>query len=197
MCTPAISKLSDGVIVLTFFTPSDAPVLFEADGDAEHRRRFDFPDDFVPSLRHSENVIARWELERIASIRFAFAVRSVANGELLGGCELRPLGSGAASLSYWTYPQHRCRGVASRAATLACELTVAEFFDFRRLHRSSRILITFRRVKSQLAMDSKWSGSKTDASSMSSSFVLAARVSLDRGGVARQAVAADGAESHC
>ncbi len=132
MCTPAVSNRSDGVITLTFFTPSDAAALLEADGDAEHRRRFDFPDDFVPSLQHSENVIARWERERIACVRFAFAVRSVANGELLGGCELRPLGSGAASLSYWTHPEHRCRGVASRAVKLACELAVAEF-DFQSL----------------------------------------------------------------
>jgi RimJ/RimL family protein N-acetyltransferase len=128
----AITKLSDGVITLTFFMPSDAPFLLEADGDAEHRRRFDFPDDFVPSLQHSENVIARWEQERSAGERFAFAVRSVANGELLGGCELHPLGNGVANLSYWTYPRHRRRGVASRAVTLLCEVAVAEF-DFRSL----------------------------------------------------------------
>jgi RimJ/RimL family protein N-acetyltransferase len=132
MDAPRSPKLSDGVITLTFFARSDAPVLLEADGDAEHRRRFDFPDDFVPSLQHSENVIARWERERLAGVRFAFAVRSVANGELLGGCELRPLGDGAANLSYWTYPRHRRRGVASRAVTLACEVAVAEF-DFRSL----------------------------------------------------------------
>ena len=50
MDAPGISKLSDGVVTLTFFASSDAAVLFEADGDAEHRRRFDFPDDFVPSM---------------------------------------------------------------------------------------------------------------------------------------------------
>ena len=132
MDAPGISKLSDGVITLTFFAPSDAPLLLEADGDAEHRRRFDFPDDFVPSLQHSENVIARWERERLAGVRFVFAVRSAANGELLGGCELRPLSNGAANLSYWTYPRHRCRGVASRAVTLAREVAVAEL-DFRSL----------------------------------------------------------------
>lgn len=127
-----ISKLSDGVITLTFFAPSDASVLLEADGDAEHRRRFDFPVDFVASLQHSENVIARWEQERLAGARFVFAVRSVATDELLGGCELLPLGNGVANLSYWTYPRHRGRGVASRAVTLACEVAVAEF-DFRSL----------------------------------------------------------------
>ena len=106
--------------------------MVEADADAEHRRRFDFPEDFVPSLHHSQKVIARWEGERLAGIRFAFAVRSVASGELLGGCELRPLGNGDANLSYWTYPRHRGRGVASRAVALACEIAVAEF-DFRAL----------------------------------------------------------------
>jgi RimJ/RimL family protein N-acetyltransferase len=132
MHTGGISKVSDGVIALTLFAPSDAPVLLEADGDAEHRRRFDFPDDFVPSLQHSEYVIARWEQQRVAGVRFAFAVRDVANGELLGGCELRPLGNGAANLSYWTYPRHRRRGFASRSVRLACEIAAAEF-DFRSL----------------------------------------------------------------
>lgn len=132
MDASGVPKRSDGVITLTLFAPSDAPVLLEADGDAEHRRRFDFPDGFVPSLRHSQRVIARWERERRAGERFTFAVRSVADGELLGGCELRPLGNGAANLSYWTYPRHRRRGVASMAVTLVCELALAEL-DFRSL----------------------------------------------------------------
>jgi RimJ/RimL family protein N-acetyltransferase len=123
---PAILKMSDGVVSLDFFAPSDALVLREVDGDAEHRLRFDFPDGFVPSLEHSESVIARWQEERIAGTRFAFAVRSVAGGELLGGCELRPLGNAAANLSYWTYPRHRRRGVASRAVALACDVARTE-----------------------------------------------------------------------
>src|SRR5262245_11144709 len=120
-------EMSDGVVRLTFFESRDAFVLREADGDAEHRLRFEFPADFVPSLQHSETVIARWQEERIAGTRFAFAVRSVANGELLGGCELRPLGNGLANMSYWTHPRHRRRGVASRAVALACEVARADF----------------------------------------------------------------------
>jgi hypothetical protein len=69
MDAPRSSKLSDGVITLTCFARNDAPVLLEGDGDAEHRRRFDFPDDFVPSLQHAEDVIARWERERLAGVR--------------------------------------------------------------------------------------------------------------------------------
>jgi RimJ/RimL family protein N-acetyltransferase len=122
-------EFSDGIVTLAFFAPTDAPVLLEADADREHRRWFEFPGDFVPSLRHSESVIRRWEEERAAGTRFAFAVRSAADHDLLGGCELRPLGDGTANLSYWTYPGHRRRGVASRAVKLACEVASAEF-DF-------------------------------------------------------------------
>lgn len=119
-------------MTLTFFTSSDAPILCEADRDAEHRRRFDVPADFVPSIEHARSVIARWERERLAGLRFPFAVRSVVGLELLGGCELCPLGDGAANLSYWTYTPHRRRGLASRAVALACDVAIAEF-DFRSL----------------------------------------------------------------
>jgi RimJ/RimL family protein N-acetyltransferase len=101
---------------------SDATVLLAADHDPEHRRRFDFPDDFVPSLRHSQNVIARWAVELRGGQRFPFAVRHARTGELLGGCELAPRAGAVANLSYWTHPAHRRRGVASRAVVLACHL---------------------------------------------------------------------------
>ena len=81
---------SDGVIVLSLFERADAPVLLKADADPEHGRRFDFPADFRPSLSHSEEVIARWERERLARKRFPYAVRDAATGELLSGVELLP-----------------------------------------------------------------------------------------------------------
>lgn len=114
--------MSDGIVRLDVFGLEDAQALRDADGDAEHRLRFDFPDEFVPSLPHSASVIARWQEERIAGTRFAFAVRRVDSGELLGGCELRPLGNGVANLSYWTHPRHRRRGIAARAVALVCRL---------------------------------------------------------------------------
>lgn len=118
---------TDDVIVLSLFRRSDASLLVEADADPEHRKRFDFPADFKPSLQHSEKVIARWERERLAQKRFPYAIRSAITNELLGGVELKPLGDGMANLSYWTYPRHRRRGVASRAVSLMCELAFSEF----------------------------------------------------------------------
>jgi len=106
--------------------------MCDGDRDAEHRRWFEFPEDFVPSLQHSRDVIAQWERKRVAGERFPFAVRDAGTGELLGGCELRPVGNGAASLAYWTYPAHRSRGVASRAVALACRVAF-EQLRFRRL----------------------------------------------------------------
>lgn len=123
---------SDGAFALTVFRHSDAAVLCGADHDPEHRRRFDCPASFVPSLQHSEDVIARWERERLAGQRFTFAVRNADTGELLGGFEFLPRGPETANLAYWTYPAHRRRGVAVRAVALACNLAV-EQFAYRRL----------------------------------------------------------------
>jgi len=122
-----VNKPSDGVVSLTFFDANDAAVICDGDADPELRRRFEFPVDFTPSLTHSEQVITRWQEERTAGTRFPFAVRSAVTNELLGGCELRPLGLGLANVSYWTYRTHRRRGFATRALRLICEVAFTEF----------------------------------------------------------------------
>ncbi len=116
---------SDGVVLLTGYEPADASVLADADADPEHRRRFEFPEGFTPSLRHSLEVIARWKAERTAGTRFAYAVRDV-TGQLLGGVEILPVGNDTANLSYWTAPAHRRHGIASRAVALACRIAFAD-----------------------------------------------------------------------
>jgi RimJ/RimL family protein N-acetyltransferase len=121
-----MDERSDGVVTLSPFTAADAPMMRDGDHDPEIRRRFDFPDDFIPSLEHSRNVVASWEHERSIGKRFPFAVRDATSGVLLGGCELRPLSGKIANLSYWTYPAHRGRGVASRAVALACDVAFGE-----------------------------------------------------------------------
>jgi len=109
---------TDGVIRLTLFTADDAPAMRDADGDPEHRKRFDFPSTFVPSIECSLAVVERWRAEREAATRFTYAVRDALTNELVGGCELRPLGSGATNVWYWTYPRHRRCGFAARAVRL-------------------------------------------------------------------------------
>lgn len=122
----------DGVVCLSLYRVEDAGVMTSGDADAEHRRRFDFPNDFVPSIAHSERVIEQWERDRAEGARFVFATRDASTGELLGGCELLPVASGRANVSYWTYPSHRGHGVASRAVKLICDLAREEL-GFREL----------------------------------------------------------------
>lgn len=113
-------------LTLDSFVPADAARLCEVDGDPEHRRRFEFPEGFVPSEEHSARVIARWTEERRAGVRFPLAVREAATGELVGGCELQPSADAAARLSYWTHPRYRGRGIASQAVQLVCTLAFTE-----------------------------------------------------------------------
>jgi RimJ/RimL family protein N-acetyltransferase len=114
------------MLILSRFVAADAAVMCEADRDPEMRRRFDFPDDFAGSLAHSEQVVARWDAERAAGTRFPFAVRNIDTNELVGGCELRPIAPDVANVSYWTYPPHRRRCVATQALALLCEVAFHE-----------------------------------------------------------------------
>ena len=111
---------SDGVVYLDEFSLSDAESMLVFDADAEHRKRFEFPDDFVPSLEHTKSVIRNWTEERNLGTRYAFAVRECETDILVGGCEIRPNDDMTANLSYWTHPSHRNRGIATRAVSIAC-----------------------------------------------------------------------------
>ncbi len=48
-------------------------------------------------------------------------------GELAGGVELRLVRDGLASISYWTFPQFRRRGLATRAARLVADWAFSQF----------------------------------------------------------------------
>ena len=111
---------SDGAIYLDEYRLADAAVLAEVGHDPEHRKRFEFPNDFVSTLEHAENVIRRWTEERKLGTSYGFAVRDIQTHQLVGGCEIRIRESGSANLSYWTHPEYRRRGIASRAVAIAC-----------------------------------------------------------------------------
>lgn len=124
--TPSLQDPSDGIITLSRFAPRDAATMCAGDRDAAIRLRFAIPHSFVPTEAHSLAVIARWEDEWTAGTRFPLAVRDAQTGTLLGGCELQPTASDTANLSFWTYPPHRGRGIASRAVALACKVAFGE-----------------------------------------------------------------------
>jgi RimJ/RimL family protein N-acetyltransferase len=118
---------SDGVIRLDDFLSSDVPTLILADQDFEHRRRFEVPLGFEPSIQHAEQTLATWFRNQDAGLGWALAVRDCVTDEALGGCELRPSGTDAAQLSYWTYPAHRSRGIGTRAVALMCRWAFEQF----------------------------------------------------------------------
>jgi len=129
--------LADGVVVLTPWRLADAPVLVRFDLDPELQRWFDFPTDPVEPAEHlarAQEVIRRWWQGYDERTTFAFAVRLDAEGEAIGSAELQAnaIDRAQAMISYATLPEHRGKGLASRAARL---LAVAglERFGFRRV----------------------------------------------------------------
>ena len=114
---------SDGVVYLDNFRLTDASSLFAADNDFEHRKRFEFPPDFVPSLEHSRNVIRNWICAGKLGTRYAYAVRATDSDCLVGGCEIYPIEKEkeVANLSYWILPDYRRRGIATRVVSIACK----------------------------------------------------------------------------
>ena len=118
----------DDIVYLDEFRLTDASAMLAADHDSEHRKRFEFPPDFVPSLEHSLNVIQGWIDDRKLGTRYTYAVRDTDSECLVGGCEIRPKENEKeiAHLSYWTHPGYRRRGIATRAVTIACKIA-AEF----------------------------------------------------------------------
>jgi RimJ/RimL family protein N-acetyltransferase len=116
-------RLTDGVVVLDAFTLDDV-AAHVAGEDEEQARRF----GWHPARSTEETAraaILRWQEEwRVDGRTRAFAVRS--EGELVGGCELRLCDHGIAEMSYWVFPLHRGRGLASRAVRLACAYAFSE-----------------------------------------------------------------------
>ena len=117
--------LSDGVVVLDRFRLDDAQAQLAGE-DEEHARRF----GWYPARSTLETVrtaILGWQEQwRTGGPTRAFAVRDAHTGELMGGCEVRLRGGGLARMSYWTFPAHRGRGLASRAVCLACSYAFRE-----------------------------------------------------------------------
>jgi RimJ/RimL family protein N-acetyltransferase len=118
-------RLTDGVILLDGYRLSDVDAHLQGE-DEETARRF----GWYPKRSTVETVraaIQRWQENwRTGGNRRAWAARDVATGRLLGGCEVRLQGDGVGEMAYWTAWDSRGRGVASRAARLACDYAFRE-----------------------------------------------------------------------
>jgi RimJ/RimL family protein N-acetyltransferase len=115
---PLPQVLTDGVIRLDSHTVEDAET-HHAGEDMEMVRRFDGVEK--APLEDIRGAMRRWIAMRAAGgPQFAYAMRDLASGVLVGGCEMQRRRPDTAHMSYWTYAGFRGHGYASRALALLC-----------------------------------------------------------------------------
>jgi RimJ/RimL family protein N-acetyltransferase len=114
--------LTDEVVELRPWVPSDASFLFEASRDPEIERYNGPPPD---SLADAASVIERiersWRSFQVQGnpTGVAFAIVEVASGETVGMCGIDDWsGTDVAQFGYWLAAGARGRGLATRAVTL-------------------------------------------------------------------------------
>ncbi|HLY81323.1 MAG TPA: GNAT family N-acetyltransferase [Caulobacteraceae bacterium] len=115
---PLPPTLTDGVILLGAHTLEDAEAHYAGE-DLEMVRRFDGVEK--APLEDIRGAMRRWMAMRAAGgPQFAYAMRDLASGVLVGGCEMQRWQADTARMSYWTYADFRGRGYASRGLALLC-----------------------------------------------------------------------------
>ena len=112
--------LSDGVVVVDGLTLADAYTHWDGEDD-EHARRF----GWYPRRSTLDGVRAfilqgqrQW---REGGPRRTLALRLEDTRTLVGGCETRLQPDGTAEVSWWTFPERRRRGLATRGVRLMLE----------------------------------------------------------------------------
>jgi len=113
------------VLILTPFSLRDVGALVEANRDGEMAKRFDFPPG-PPAKGEARRAIKRWQRSWRTRRLVAFAVRALGTRDLIGGCELRVHKHEVANVSYFTVPDRRGRGVATRAVKLLSDFGLDE-----------------------------------------------------------------------
>jgi RimJ/RimL family protein N-acetyltransferase len=107
----------DGEIILDSHTILDAEAHLRGE-DEEMLRRFDTSQR--STLEQTRVAIRRWVDARAAGgPMFAYALRQPSR-LLMGGCEIRLLSPDRANISYWSFPEFRNQGYATRALLLLC-----------------------------------------------------------------------------
>jgi ribosomal-protein-alanine N-acetyltransferase len=117
--------LTDQHVVLTAWSLRDAPTLVIANRDPEMAMRFDFPPD-PPRIADARRAIRLWQRNWRTRKIIAFAVRDPRSSEAIGGAELRPRDGAIANVSYFTLPERRGQGVATRAVRLLSTFAIRE-----------------------------------------------------------------------
>jgi RimJ/RimL family protein N-acetyltransferase len=114
---PEPVPLSDGVVVLDGLAVADAETHWSGE-DEQLARHF----GWYPRRSSLDGVrafLAETEEQwRTRGVRRTWAIRLADNRQLVGGCETRLNGRDSAELSWWIFPDHRGRGLATRGVQL-------------------------------------------------------------------------------
>jgi len=110
--------LSDGIVSLRMFVPSDAPIVHANLDDPGVRAYMSIPLD--QTLEGSTRFILSREDAMRSGTSATFAVTDAATGELLGsiGVERSADDPAIGDIGYWLFATHRGRGVMTRAVRL-------------------------------------------------------------------------------
>lgn len=112
---PPQPTLRDGDVTLRPWREADAdPARLQHDEEIAHW--FGFP-DVIPTREQQVAAIRRWHIDYAdGRSRVSFLVERA--GAIAGTVEVRQLGDGRGELSWAVFPEHRHRGVGSRAVRL-------------------------------------------------------------------------------
>ena len=109
--------MTDGQVLLDALTLEDAEAHWAGEGD-EQARRFGWYPHRSTLERVGAHIVAGEAEWREGGSRHTGAIRDLGTRTLLGGCEVRLRDEATAHMSWWVFPSHRRRGIASRAVRL-------------------------------------------------------------------------------
>ncbi|MFF2088657.1 GNAT family N-acetyltransferase [Nocardia sp. NPDC058176] len=115
--------LTDGTVWLTRPTGADIDRIVECCQDPEVQRWTTIPAPYHRS--DAEEFLDKVMAPGWASGSPTWAIRTVENGRVEGMIGLTGRGAGAGEIGFWLTPDHRGRGLMSRAVALVCDFGFA------------------------------------------------------------------------
>lgn len=116
--------LSDGVVLLRVFEPTDAQAVFAACQDAGTARFVTIPQPYT--TEHAEAFVARRRADWEGDDERSFAITDARFGELLGAIARHQRDDHRVEFGYWLTPAARGRGFATRALRLILDWSLCD-----------------------------------------------------------------------
>ncbi len=116
--------LTDGVVRLRAWEPTDAPAVFAACQDREIARFLPIPQPYTRAV--AEEFVAVRRTDWLGDDERSFAITDTASGEVLGAIARHQRAEHRAAFGYWLAPGARGRGIATRALRLLVDWSFSQ-----------------------------------------------------------------------